>query len=78
MNNLYPTLLIMEKTYKIIVIILLLVTSIFSILSYIKISNVYIDGVYRDLSIIKWMLIDQEDSINYIKWEVDFLEYLNN
>ena len=78
MNNLYPTLLIMEKTYKIIVIILLLITSIFSILSYIKISNVYIDGVYRDLSIIKWMLIDQEDSINYIKWEVDFLEYLNN
>ena len=68
----------MEKTYKIIVIILLLVTSIFSILSYIKISNVYIDGVYRDLSFIKWMLIDQEDSINYIKWEVDFLEYLNN
>ena len=78
MNNLLTTLLIMEKTYKIIVIILLLVTSIFSILSYIKISNVYIDGVYRDLSIIKWMLIDQEDSINYIKWEVDFLEYLNN
>lgn len=75
---LYTTLFIMEKTYKIIVIILLLITSIFSILSYIKISNVYIDGVYRDLSFIKWMLIDQEDSINYIKWEVDFLEYLNN
>lgn len=76
MNNLLTTLFAMEKTYKVIVIILLLVISIFSVLSYIKINNVYwdLDVVYRIVSDNWWKLIQQDNSIEDIKSDLQYLE----
>lgn len=66
----------MEKTYKAIVIILLLVVSIFSVLSYIKINNVYLDldVVYRIVSDNWWKLIQQDNRIEDIKSDLQYLE----
>lgn len=66
----------MEKTYKIAVIILLLVISLFSILSFIKINNVYwdLDVVYSIASDNSWKLIQQDNKIEDIKSEIEYVE----
>lgn len=66
----------MEKTYKIAVIILLLVISLFSILSFIKINNVYwdLDVVYSIVSDNSWKLIQQDNKIEDIKSEIEYFE----
>lgn len=66
----------MEKTYKIAVIILLLVISLFSILSFIKINNVYwdLDVVYSIVSDNSWKLIQQDNKIEDIKSEIEYVE----
>ena len=66
----------MEKTYKIAVIILLLVISLFSILSFIKINNVYwdLDAIYSIASDNSWKLIQQDNKIEDIKSEIEYVE----
>ena len=66
----------MDKAYKFIVLILLATTTTFAILCFIKLNNVYwdLDVVFSIASDNSWKLIQQDNKIEDIKSEIEFLE----
>ena len=66
----------MDKAYKFIVLILLATTTTFAILCFIKLNNVYwdLDVVFSIASDNSWKLIQQDNKIEDIKSEIEFIE----